>query len=106
MSFLSLAQALDAAGALDSPDRPLAHATGQAGDVYLCHPFLIHAAQPHRGTVPRFMAQPPLIPVGELDLDRPDGHHSPVERAVLRGLAAPAERGRGLGSPGGPVVPA
>jgi hypothetical protein len=55
---------------------------------YLCHPFLIHAAQRHRGAVPRFMAQPPVIPVGELDLDRPDGSYSPVERAVLRGLAA------------------
>jgi hypothetical protein len=88
MSFVALAQTLDAAGMLDSPDRPLARATGQAGDVYLCHPFLIHAAQRHRGAVPRFMAQPPVIPVGELDLDRPDGSYSPVERAVLRGLAA------------------
>lgn len=24
-------------------------ATGAAGSVYLCHPFLVHAAQPHRG---------------------------------------------------------
>ena len=24
-------------------------ATGDAGTVYLCHPFLVHAAQPHRG---------------------------------------------------------
>ncbi|MGI8757015.1 MAG: phytanoyl-CoA dioxygenase family protein [Acidimicrobiales bacterium] len=37
---------------------PLAHAVGQAGDVYLCHPFLVHAAQQHRGQVPRFIAQP------------------------------------------------
>ena len=35
-------------------------ATGKAGDVYLCHPFLVHAAQPHHGDRPRFMAQPPL----------------------------------------------
>jgi hypothetical protein len=87
-SMLALAQALDAAGKLDSPQRPLAHATGAAGDVYLCHPFLIHAAQPHRGTVPRFMAQPPLHPTGLLDLDRADGAYSPVERAVRRGLGA------------------
>jgi hypothetical protein len=45
---------------LDVPDRPLAPATGAAGDVYLCHPFLVHAAQPHHGRSPRFMAQPPL----------------------------------------------
>jgi phytanoyl-CoA dioxygenase PhyH len=37
-------------------------ATGDAGTVYLCHPFLVHAAQPHRGTRPRFLAQPPLLP--------------------------------------------
>lgn len=37
---------------------PVAHATGQAGDVYLCHPFLVHAAQRHRGHQPRFIGQP------------------------------------------------
>jgi hypothetical protein len=37
-------------------------ATGDAGTVYLCHPFLVHAAQIHRGSQPRFMAQPPLLP--------------------------------------------
>ncbi|MCP3801423.1 phytanoyl-CoA dioxygenase family protein [Allokutzneria sp. A3M-2-11 16] len=42
--------------------RPVTFATGRAGDVYLCHPFLVHAAQPHRGTTPKFMAQPPLLP--------------------------------------------
>jgi hypothetical protein len=39
-------------------------ATGDAGTVYLCHPFLVHAAQVHRGSNPRFMAQPPLLPRG------------------------------------------
>jgi hypothetical protein len=37
-------------------------ATGDAGTVYLCHPFLVHSAQMHRGSHPRFMAQPPLLP--------------------------------------------
>lgn len=37
-------------------------ATGEAGTVYLCHPFLVHSAQVHRGSRPRFMAQPPLLP--------------------------------------------
>lgn len=57
-------------------------ATGPAGTVYLCHPFLVHAAQPHRGSAPRFMAQPPLLPREPLRLDRPDGAYSPVERAI------------------------
>ncbi|MFF9407518.1 phytanoyl-CoA dioxygenase family protein [Streptomyces anandii] len=68
--------------------RPLAHATGRPGDVYLCHPFLVHAAQPHRGSRPRFMAQPPLHPAVPYELERPDGDYSVVESAIRRGLAA------------------
>lgn len=54
-------------------------ATGAAGTVYLCHPFLVHAAQPHRGTEPRFLAQPPLLPTGEFDPALPP---SPVQIAI------------------------
>lgn len=80
---------LAANGFAESAERPEALATGEAGTVYLCHPFLVHAAQRHRGTRPRFMAQPPLVPVGELVLDRPDGRYSPVELAVRRALDMP-----------------
>jgi len=59
-------------------------ATGRIGDVYLCHPFVVHSATAHRGAVPRFMAQPPLEPTGELDLAAQ--HPSPVAAAVLDGL--------------------
>ena len=69
--------------------RPVALATGAAGDVYLLHPFLVHAAQRHRGSRPRFIAQPPLDPTGELDLDAAT---TPVERAVR--LALDAARAR------------
>jgi hypothetical protein len=62
-------------------------ATGGAGTVYLCHPFLVHAAQSHRGTRPRFMAQPPLLPAaGRLELTRPDGDYAPVEMAIRTAL--------------------
>ena len=54
-------------------------AMGEAGTVYLCHPFLVHAAQPHRGTRPRFMAQPPLVPKSEFDPALPP---SPVQLAI------------------------
>jgi hypothetical protein len=63
-----------------------AAATGPAGTVYLCHPFLVHAAQPVRGARPRFMAQPPLYPKTPLDLNRAGADYSPVERAILLGL--------------------
>jgi hypothetical protein len=61
-------------------------ATGAAGTVYLCHPFLVHAAQAHRGERPRFMAQPPLLPKGEFDPALPP---SPVQIAIRKacGLA-------------------
>jgi hypothetical protein len=86
LSFLELA----AKAVPATEHRPLAYATGKAGDVYLCHPFLVHAAQPHHGTEPRFMAQPPLQPAGndELTLDRPEGDYSPVEQAIRQALAA------------------
>jgi len=35
------------------PGRGETLATGPAGTVYLCHPFLVHAAQAHRGATPR-----------------------------------------------------
>ena len=54
-------------------------ATGAAGTVYLCHPFLVHAAQAHRGKQPRFMAQPPLLPKHEFDPTLPP---SPVQLAI------------------------
>lgn len=69
-----------------SAHRPEVLATGSPGTVYLCHPFLVHAAQPHRGTEPRFMAQPPLLPREPLRLERPDGDYSPVEVAIRRAL--------------------
>ena len=78
---------LAADGFARSAHRPEALATGEAGTVYLCHPFLVHAAQPHRGRTPRFMAQPPLLPAEPLKLARMDGAYSPVETAIRRALA-------------------
>lgn len=69
-----------------SAHRPIVHATGSAGDVYLCHPFLVHAGQPHLGKEPRFLGQPKLSPAKPLRLDRADGAFSPVETAIRQGL--------------------
>ncbi|MDC0714152.1 phytanoyl-CoA dioxygenase family protein [Stigmatella sp. ncwal1] len=73
-------------GFSETADCPEALATGEAGTVYLCHPFLVHSAQPHRGTQPRFMAQPPLFPRQPLELARKDGGTSPVEAAIQLAL--------------------
>jgi hypothetical protein len=66
--------------------RPRARATGRAGDVYVCHPFLIHRATwPHLGAGPRMVAQPAIW------LDQPfalrdDTDVCAVERSIQRGL--------------------
>jgi len=78
---------LAATGFAESADCPEILATGSPGTVYLCHPFLVHAAQPHHGTRPRFMAQPPLLPRTPLQLHRDDGAYSPVEQAIRLALA-------------------
>jgi hypothetical protein len=67
-------------------ERPRARATGQAGDVYICHPFIVHRATwPHRGFGPRMVAQPEIAHHQPFALrDGPDV--CPVERAILRGL--------------------
>ena len=63
-------------------------ATGSAGDVYVCHPFLVHAASwPHRGEEPRFMAQPPIAIPDGLGLDGPLDRLSPVARAIRIGIS-------------------
>jgi hypothetical protein len=67
-------------------ERPIALATGEAGTVYLCHPFLVHAAQRHRGSTPRFLAQPPLGLREPYRLAREDGAYSPVEIAIRQAL--------------------
>ena len=69
-----------------SAQRDEAMAMGEAGTVYLCHPFLVHAAQAHKGVSPRFMAQPPLLPREPISLDRAGGDYSPVEHAILEAI--------------------
>jgi hypothetical protein len=44
-----------------SHERPVSLATGEPGDVYVVHPFTVHAADEHRGHEPRFMAQSPVM---------------------------------------------
>lgn len=77
---------LAANGFSETANHPEVLATGDAGTVYLCHPFLVHAAQPHSGARPRFMAQPPLLPAHAFDIEQKDGAAPVVEtiRSALR----------------------
>jgi Phytanoyl-CoA dioxygenase (PhyH) len=71
---------------LTRDERAIALATGDAGDVFLCHPFLVHAATwPHRGTAPRYIAQPPISLDGPLRIDREE-NPSPVARTIQHAL--------------------
>lgn len=75
-------------GFAETEHLPEVPALGWAGTVYLCHPFLVHAASMNRGTRPRFMAQPPLLPSEPLQLQRADHDYSPVERAIREAIAS------------------
>lgn len=62
----------------------IALATGEAGTIWLLHPFTVHAAQAHHGTRARFIAQPGLGLREPLDIEL---GKSPVERAIQLALA-------------------
>jgi len=73
---------LSADGYASTEHCEIALASGVAGTVYLCHPFVVHSAQRHRGQLPRFMAQPALLPKSEFDPALPP---SPVQIAIRQG---------------------
>ncbi len=73
-------------GFAETASCPETLATGDAGTVYLCHPFLVHAAQMHRGLRPRFMAQPPLLPALPLPALSLNSAF-PVSHAIRQALA-------------------
>ncbi|WP_209405239.1 hypothetical protein [Pseudozobellia sp. WGM2] len=78
---------MDLAGKLERlPTRKSVYATGKRGTVYLCHPFLVHSAQPHNGSRPKFMAQPPLLLRDELSISDSDIDCSPIEQAIRLGI--------------------
>jgi hypothetical protein len=80
LSFMDLANKLN-----DLPLREQTLATGKAGTIYLCHPFVAHSAQDHRGKNPKLMAQPPLLLKGELTIEGKNDF-TPVEMAIRLGL--------------------
>jgi hypothetical protein len=81
LSFMELATKLDRL-----PTHKKALATGKAGTVYLCHPFIVHTAQDHHGSTPKFMAQPPLLPKNDFNIHRPEEQLCPVEKAIVKGI--------------------
>jgi hypothetical protein len=66
-------------------EREIAAATGEPGDVYLCHPFLLHAGDRNRGRNVRFLAQPGVFFERPFDLTV-SVNPMPVEAAIRIGL--------------------
>ena len=61
-------------------------ATGEAGDVYLLHPYLLHAVGQNVLQRPRAITNLCYELTEPMRLNRPDGGYSPIEAAILRGL--------------------
>lgn len=56
------------------------------GDVFLLHPYMLHAVSGNPSGRPRFITNPPVSLREPMCFHRPNGDYSLVERAVLRGL--------------------
>ncbi len=62
-------------------------ATGEAGDVVLLHPYVLHATSQNHGGLARLITNPPIHLREPMNFNRADAtDFSLVERAVLRGL--------------------
>ncbi|KAL8371478.1 hypothetical protein RB595_001325 [Gaeumannomyces hyphopodioides] len=61
-------------------------ATGDAGDVYLLHPLMLHSASSNPLRRARIIANPPVMLRAPFCFNRPDGDYSLVELRTLRAL--------------------
>jgi hypothetical protein len=59
-------------------------ATAKAGDVFLLHPFLLHAASQNPLRLIRIITNPPVHLSEPMCFNRPDGDHSPIELGRVR----------------------
>ena len=67
-----------------------AELTGEAGDVVLVHPYMLHRVSVNPSNRPRFIANMPVVLAEPMCFDRPLGDaYSLVELAVLRALKVP-----------------
>jgi hypothetical protein len=81
-----LKQTLSATGVLNPSESQIAHLVGQAGDVALMHPFLIHGFGANHGNRIRFACNPLVQLKDDARLERSDGQYSAVEMALRKGL--------------------
>jgi ectoine hydroxylase-related dioxygenase (phytanoyl-CoA dioxygenase family) len=65
----------------------VAETTGLAGDVFLCHPFLYHAASQNHSGIPRFMCNRTTPLKERMNFNRAsESEYSPLELSIKRAL--------------------
>ena len=72
---------------VDGANLRVVETTAEAGDVFLCHPFLYHASSQNHSGIPRFMCNR-TTPLGErLNLRRiNEKNYSPLEFSIRKAL--------------------
>lgn len=77
----------DGCGHLVSQCTQFEELAARAGDVFLVHPFMLHASSPNRSGRPRVLSNPSVARRDPFRFDRRDGRQPcPVELATLRAL--------------------
>lgn len=76
--------------------------TGECGDIFLCHPLMLHSATRNPLRALRIITNPPVSLNEPFNFNRPDGNYTLVEETTLKALgvdslpewkiAAPRER--------------
>lgn len=85
MSWSDVKQELP--GSLLNPEESrIAHLVGEAGDIVLMHPFLIHGFGQNRGRQIRFACNPLIQSTRPMDSTRSPADRSPVETAIRLAL--------------------
>ncbi|MBE3044074.1 hypothetical protein IMZ48_16185, partial [Candidatus Bathyarchaeota archaeon] len=80
-------------------------ATGDAGDIYLLHPLMLHTASNNTLRHVRIITNPPIGIKEPFCFDRADGAYSLVEKATLRALGKEDLKGWGIKGAREAVVP-
>ncbi|KAJ5805116.1 hypothetical protein N7474_011003 [Penicillium riverlandense] len=70
-------------------DESFHEATGEVGDVFLLHPFMLHSASRNLRRDIRIITNPPVALKEPFNFNRADGRYSLVEQKTLRDLGRP-----------------
>ncbi|KAJ5604632.1 hypothetical protein N7510_009786 [Penicillium lagena] len=70
-------------------DESFHEATGEVGDVFLLHPFMLHSASRNLRRDIRIITNPPVALKEPFNFNRADGQYSLVEQKTLRDLGKP-----------------